>query len=78
MDDAPGCPWTGRLSDKSKIDRNSYATHLLLALVKIEKHEFVVGETSLGKCEAYTISVGGASGAVECESWHDRSVVGFR
>jgi hypothetical protein len=41
-------------------------------------YDFVVGKPSLSKCEAYTVGVGGATGAVESESWHGGFADGFR
>jgi hypothetical protein len=58
--------------------REKWVTHLLLPLLKVEKHEFVIRKATFGESQADTIVVGRTSRAKQSESWHFRAVHKFR
>jgi hypothetical protein len=51
-----------------------WITNLLLSLLKVEKYEFIIRETTFGQSQSNTVSVCGPTGAIKSKGRHFRGV----
>lgn len=52
-----------------RLPERKWVTHLLFPLVKVDSHELIICEATLGESQADTVRVGRAASAVQGKSW---------